>query len=402
MDKSNSDTFRGTVLELERARECVLESVNRIGCEQTGIINTFGRTLAEPIMADGNWLIFDVVLEDGYAARSTDTIGATEKNPRRLGVLAESALHGKKLQPGTVVVVRNGDAVPDGADTVIPFERAYRPHGGPEVLVLAECKSGSNIRSAGTISAKDEVIVPEGTVIGPREMSLLARLGRPGIAVRQKPRVAIVTTGADIVEIVEEMGPGQARNVARYEIVGMVLESGCEVGRLIHVRDGRIGIEKAISDSLGSDIVIIALGSGDKHDNAVAAVANLGDVRFARVHMAPGSATAFGMVEGRPVFIMPGATALESFEAVVRPALMKALGRAEIDRNRVIATLREPMRFSPGYTHQIRAITSFENGHYVTQPLAPTRPSARPNSLVIVPPNIDSLTKGDQVEVMMC
>jgi molybdopterin molybdotransferase len=160
-------------------------------------------------------------------------------------------------------------------------------------------------------------------------MAFLARLGKPGVTVSRKPRVAIITTGANVVEIVEQMEPGQVRNAARYEIVGLVLEAGCDVGRLMHIRDGRIGLERAISESLGSEVIVVALSARDKHEDAVDAVKNIGDVRFAGVTEYSNSPMAFGTVEGRPVFVIPSEAAQESFNALIRPALRKMLGRAE-------------------------------------------------------------------------
>ncbi|MCE5314743.1 MAG: molybdopterin-binding protein [Armatimonadota bacterium] len=296
MVRTDSETASGVTLDLPRARECAIESVSLIGSEQAGIINTFGKTLAESI---------------------------------------------------------------DG-----------------------------------------EEIISKGTVIGPSEMSMLARMGKPGIAVRRKPKVAVITTGADVVEIVEDIRPGQVRNVARYEIVGMVLESGCEVGRLIHVRDEASGLEKAISESLGSDAIIIALGSKDSHEIAVTALKNLGDIRFAQVRLAPGFATAFAMVEGRPAFIVPEAAALESFEALIRPALLTMLGRTAVDRKKVTATISAAVKLDSKLTHYIRALTVFEDGRYVVKPFDSHRHECL-NSLIVVGANVESVRRGDEVEVMM-
>ncbi|MEN6358125.1 MAG: molybdopterin molybdotransferase MoeA [Armatimonadota bacterium] len=398
-----SKITHGNVLELERARICVLESINETGTEQTGIINTFGRTLAEPIMRGAIRSVCDIALTDGYAAHSSDTIGASDKHPCSLGILAESISPEKVLEPGTAIVVHTGDCLPTGADTVVPSEKTYRPDGGPEVLILAEVKPACNVQSTQAHDQQDTVMITKGTVIGPGEMSLLAHLGKPGICVRRKPRVAIITTGADVVEIVEKIKPGMTRNKARYEIVGMIMEAGCDLGRLIHVRDGRIGIEKAISESLDSEIIVVSLGDKDKHEIAVNALANLGDVRFAGIHISPGLATAFGMVEGRPVFITSGSYALESFEALVRPALQKSLGRAEIDRRIVSATLGEPLRLVPGSTHYIRSNTIYKNGCYETHPITSGRVQQNNciNSIAIATPEISSLKRGDKVNIIM-
>jgi molybdopterin molybdotransferase len=399
-----SEIAYGNVIDLERARECVLESINDAGTEQAGIINAFGRTLAEYITAELNLSMCDIALIDGYALDSSDTKGATDREPRSLGILAEFMSPGKELKPGTAIIVHAGDPIPSGADTVVPFDQAFRPNYGPEVLIQNEVRQTSNIQPAGTLSCENgNMLIPSGTVIGPREMSLLAHLGRPGVCVRRRPRVAIITTGADIVEIVEEIEPGLARNRSRYEIVGMVMEAGCELGRLVHVRNGRTGIEKAVLDSLDSEVIIVSLGPRDKHESAVTAITNLGDVRFTGIHLKPGLATAFGMVEGRPVFVIASVFALESFEALIRPALLKALARIKTDRKTVSAVLNKPLGLNPGYTHYIRSSTAYQNERYETYPSSSskTRTDICADSIIIIPPQTNSLKRGDMVEVMM-
>lgn len=395
-----SEIAHGNAIELQNARESVLESIIDTGTEQAGIINAFGRTLAEPITADIDLNMHDIALVDGYALNSSDTKGATDKEPRSLGILTESACRKKKLQPSTAIVVHANDTVPEGADTIVPFDQAYRPDGGPQILLMSETQPAKNIQSAGTLPLENKVLIPQGTIIGPCEMSLLAHLGKPGISVRRKPRVAVITTGANVVEIVEDIEPGLARNRSRYEIVGMVMESGCELGRLVHVRDGRVGIEKAISDSLESEVIIVSLGMKDKHESAVNAIANLGDVRFSGIHLQPGFSTAFGVVEGRPVFVVSSTYALESFEAIIRPALLKMLVRARIDRHLVSATLCEPLSLSSGYTHYIRSNITYKDGFYETRPVvSPASQNKCVNSMIIVPPKVDSLKRGDKVNV---
>ncbi|MCE5324278.1 hypothetical protein LLG46_13325 [bacterium] len=398
-----SEITHGNVFELECARSCVLESINETGTEQAGIINTFGRTMAESIIDDASPNMRDIVLIDGYAVNSSDTVGASKKHPCSLGILTESASQRKELKSGTAIVVHHGDCMPMGADTVVPLEQAYRPDGGPEVLILAEVKPDCNIQSTTSPDQQNAILIPKGTVVGPNEMSLLAHIGRPGICVRRKPRVAIITTGADVVEIIENLEPGKIRNKARYEIVGMIMEAGCELGRLIHVKDGRIGIEKAISESLDSEIIIVSLSEKDKHEIAVNATANLGDVRFTGVHISPGLATAFGMVEGRPVFVISSANILESFEALIRPALLKSLGRIEIDRKTVSATLGKPLRLNPGHTHYIRSITTYKRGRYETRPLPSNNKQMCDfaNSIMTIHSEVDTLKRGDAVDVIM-
>lgn len=400
-----TETTRSVTQDLASARKMVRESVFTIGKEQAGIINAFGRTLADTITADAPVPAGNTAATDGYAARSSDTSGATDKDPRRLSVLADSPARISRIDTGTVVCVKVGDLLPEGADTVIERGRTYRPHDGPEIMVLAEISRGANIHPAGARVSEGEVLIEQGTFVSGKEMGLLASIGRHGICVSRKPRIAIITTGSSVIEIVEELKPGYVRNSARYQLVGMVLDSGCEIGKLIHTKEGRISLEKAICDCTSADAIIVAISSQDKHDTAVAALANVGSAYFERVHMEPGAATAFGMVEGIPVFITPQDAVLETFECIIRPGLLTLLGRSIVDRPTVQATTQLPLKLNPGYTHCIKAQTTYEDGHYITNPLLPRTPNVRPwmlpNSLIVVPPDAETVKRGETVDVMM-
>lgn len=400
-----TETRRGVVtVSLDRARGIMLDTSLPVGSEVTGIVNALGRTLAEAVATEHDVPPLATAARQGYAAIAADTVGATSESPRLLSVLASSVHPLRQITPGTVVPVGPGDPLPPGADTVIDSANAYRPTDDPQVNVMAESAPGCNVRAAGTFASAGEVVIPKGTVIASREMGLLASLGRHGVRVSRKPRISIATTGAGIVDTVEETRPGEQRNSARYALVGMVLESGCDLGGLTHIREGRVGLERAMGNGRW-DALIVALGPSDKHDLAVAALRSAGEVGFERIGCSPCSASAFGAVNGKPVFIVPSEWVLEAFEAVIRPGLLAMLGRAVLDRPSVQAKLRSTLRLNPGYRHYVRAITAFQSGDYVTKPIVPgtagARPWTQPDSLIVVPENTESVRRGDSVHVML-
>lgn len=395
-----------TKVSVQRAREIILDSTPHIGCEQAGIINAYGRTLAQTIESNIDVPSTDTAAKDGYAASSKDTCGANEKDPKPLSVLSESASsYRRDLEPGTVIKVGAGDPLPKGADIVIESGCLYRPSGGPQVLVFNENKPWTNVLPVGTFISKGEILLGSGVVISGAEMGIIASLGRHGITVSRKPRVAIITMGTAVADIVEHTEAGVVRNSVRYALVGMAMEAGCDLGRLVHVRGGRIDLEKAIRSCVSCDAIIVALSPDDKHDNAVIALANVGDVYFERVHIEPGSATAYGHVNGKPTFITSGTAILEVFEALIRPGLLNILGRSVINRPRVSSVLKSRLRLNPGYCHYIKAVTTFDQNTYNSNPLSTngtnTRPWMQPNSLIIIPQNIDAVKRGENVEVML-
>jgi|YNPNPStandDraft_1061719.scaffolds.fasta_scaffold00001_49 molybdopterin biosynthesis enzyme len=394
-----------TTVDLSRARASVLYAAHFIGDEQTGIVNAWGRTLAETIQADSEIPYCDISCVDGYAARAIDTSGASDKTPRSVSILSDSALSPpKEILPGTVVRVRNGDPLPVGADTVIRLNNTYRPNGGPELLIIAECKAGENVQRTGTWVSSGEVLIEEGTLISGLEMGLLASLGRPGVVVSRKPRVAIVTTGAMATDTANNERGCIPHNGARYALVGMVLEAGSEIGRLIHVKDGRIGLERALAECAMCDATLVALGRTDRHDAALQALGNAGSVYFERVHVEPGGATAFGTVVGRPVIVMPADSVVEVFETLARPALLRMLGRSTIDRPTVIAASLSTLKLNPGYSHIIKARLCFGPDGPTVKALSgksdDIRPWMLPNALMTIPANVDNVKRGDSVKCL--
>ena len=367
--------------------------------EQAGIINAFGRTLAQDLVADAPVPPRDGAAKTGYAVIASDTTRATRESPKSLSVLSAASPAGKRLQPGTVMRVREGDPLPEGANAVIASADSYRPEQGPEVLVFVEAEPGANVVPAGSRSPAGEVFLRQGTAIGSVEMEIIASLGKHGVPVRRKPKIAVLTTGAGVVDIVEAMKPGQARNAARYALVGMLLGSGCDLGRLIHVREGRVGLERALADCAGCDAVIVALASRDKHDTAVEALANTGTRCFDRIQIEPGGACAFGIAGDMPVFVIDGASTLEAFEAVIRPGLMMLLGRESTDRPCIKAVLDGTLKLNPGYSHFVRARAHFESGACNAKPV-PAH-SAETNSLIVIEQNVEIVKRGESVDVLL-
>ncbi len=400
-----SEAPRAGGVDVSRAHKIIEESICEVGREQAGVINAFGRTLAADVQAGNQVPCRDTAAIEGYAASALDTACASDKDPCVLSVLADRVRPDMKLLPGTLVRIHRGEQLPGGADTVIPMDHVYRPDDGPRVLVMTKSARHDNVHLAGSIIAAGDTLLRKGTVVTGREMAVLATLGSHGVEVSRKPRVGIITTGSNVVDVVEELGSGQVRNSARYALVGGVLEAGCDIGRLMHIKTGRVGIERALGECATCDAQIVALAAGERHEIAVAALANRGRVHFERVHMEPGAASAYGTVDGKPVFLTPADAIVEAFEAFIRSALLRMLAREIVHRPKVRAALRGSLRLSPGYAHFIKAATTLEEDGHAAEPLPSHRPEmrpwAQPNSLIYVPPNTEAIKRGDLVDVVM-
>lgn len=394
----NDKQYRCTV-DVNGARAIISRYMLPVELEKAGIINAFARTLAQDIVTETAVPAHNLAATAGYAVIASDTSNATRESPKSLSVLSASSPATKRLESGTTMHVNEGDLLPDGANAIVATADSYRPDQGPEVLVFVETESGANVISAGSRSPAGVVNVKQGTAIGAVEMGIIASLGIHGVPVRRKPKIAVITTGAKVVDIVEKIKPGEARNAARYALVGMLLNSGCDLGRLIHVHSGRPGLERALTACSGCDAIIVAVGSADKHDIALDALTNLGARGFDRVQIEPGGICAFGIVCDTPVFITQAEYTLEAFEAVIRPGLMMLLGREVLDRPRIKASLDSTLKLNPGYAHFLRAHIDLKSGQNIAKPL-PTH-SADVNSLIVIEQNKELIKRGENVEAII-
>jgi len=373
--------------------------------EKAGAINAFGRVLAENLLVAHNVPAADLAAAYGYAARSPDIVDASHDEPCRLSVLADSpSPHTRRLRDGTAVRVRAGDALPEQADVVLRPRSVYRPHGETELFVLKVAEAGENITRAGSERAAGDVALASGAVLGAAELALVAALGSPGVAVSRKPRVGIVTVGANVADILDQLRPGARRNSERYFLVGAILECGCDLGRILHVSDGRIGIARALRECTASDAIVVALAEGEKHECAVQALRELGNVFFERVQMEPAAASAFATVGGKPAFVIPSMAALEAWETVVRPGLMSMLGASSVARPSARATLASTLKVNAGTRQYIRATLSSSSQGLAARPLSRTERtdiSTPTDGLIVVPEDTATLARGDSADVMV-
>jgi len=395
---------------LEEAQRLVLLSVRPVGTEWAGIINALGRTLAEDVHASEDLPRFDNSAMDGYAVVAQDTAGASAENPKSFRLVGEAAVgEGPELKvaPGSAVRVMTGTAIPEGADAVVMVEDTHAE--GRLVLVTREVQPGENIRPAGEDVRAGELVLPKGTLIGPAEMGMLAAVDRHGVLVSRRPGVSVITTGDEVVDLMEPLKPGKVRNSNRYSLAGQVFSAGCELGTLLHARDDPALVRKAVESARQSDVIVIAGGiSVGQHDYVGDVLAQLGKVAFRKVAIRPGKPTAFALVEGTPVFALPGnpAGAMVSFELLVRPALLAMLGRRRPNRAVASAILAEDFRHEPGRRDFARAVASPEAGRLVARPLPRQgsgllKPMVEANCLLIVPEDVELLRAGDKAQIIL-
>ena len=397
------------MIELEEAREIVLSQVKVLPSERVNLLSSLGRSLAEDVYADFNIPGFDRTAMDGYAVISKDTHSASKKKPVVLEVIADvpAGYSTKKVvKSGKAVRIMTGAPMPQGADAVVMVEDTEKEEG--KVKVFSRVEPQENVSFAGEDVKKGELILPQGSLIRPAEVAMLASLGKKNVLVRTKPKVAILSTGDELVEVGKTLEKGEIYDSNSFGIFSQVLLSGGEPYRLGIARDKKENLLARIKEGLSYQLLILSGGVSVGDYDLVADVLKEAGVRmlFWKVAVKPGKPTFFGMRKDTLVFGLPGypVSSMVNFENLVRPAIFSMLGRRDWPRIRVKAILKKTVVSRGKRKKFIRVKLAKEGDKYVAVP-APSQQSGVLKSMVwadgflILPQEIERIEKGKEVFV---
>jgi len=390
----------------EEARSVILESVAPVGTERVETGRALGRTLAEDVSAPWPLPFCDNSAMDGYAVRADDCRG-----PVRLkitGYVPAGGTASAGVTPGCAVKIMTGAPIPAGGDAVIPFEETEE--ADDHVVLMRKVTVGQHIRFRAEDVREGDVVLQGGTPLRPAEISMLASLGKTFVPVYRKVRVAVLSTGDELIELGEPPSAGMIINSNSLAIAAAVRETGAEAVLLGIARDDLESHAEKISEGLKADALITTAGvsAGDR-DLVREVLAELGVMpRFWRVDVKPGGPTAYGMKDGKPVFSLPGnpVSALITFEAFVRPALLRMMGRKRVVRPQVKATLTGEMRKKPGKVHFLRVGIEVRGGEYFAtsagdQNTGILRTMVLADALAVLPADKTCFAAGETVGVLL-
>ncbi len=399
------------MLSLEEARWRVLEAVGTTEKVRRKILEAWGHTLAQDVIAPHPVPPFDNSAMDGYAVLASSVRDAAPESPVRLRVVEDlpaGRVSCREVGPGEAMRIMTGAPLPPGADAVVPVEDT-RAEGGT-VLVMRSAQVGENVRKAGEDVREGETVLLSGTRIGPAEMGMLASLGQPEVLCHRKAVVGIISTGDELLEPEEELRPGMIRDSNSFSLYGLVLEADAVPLRLGPVRDDPALLERTILENVDEVDVFITSGGvsvGD-YDVVKEVLQRVGEMDFWKVAMRPGKPQAFGKVRGRPLFGLPGnpVSVMVSFEMFVRPALLKMMGRREIFRPTVTAVLDTPIGRKRGRTELIRVIAEWREGRYHARVTGPQgsgilKSMILGNALAVLPEEVGRLEAGEEVTLYL-
>ncbi len=341
------------VIEFEAARALVLAHATALAGETVALGDAAGRVLAEAVRSPADVPAFDNSAMDGFAVRAADSAAGV-----RLRVVGESRAGTPAhtgVGPGEACAISTGAAMPAGADALVRVEDTRRH--GDEVELLVAIERDHDVRHAGDDVHAGDAVLAAGTRLGPAELGVLASVGRPSVLVGPRPRVALVTTGDELIALDEAMRPGAVRNSGAYVIPALVERAGGVMASVAHARDDPALIQEAIGDALAADVTVITGGmSVGRHDHVGRVLASLGvESHFAGVALRPGKPTSFGTRGATLVFGLPGnpVSSLVTFLLFARPALLALAGESP-QRARTVAVLDEPYERTPGRAHAMR------------------------------------------------
>jgi molybdopterin molybdotransferase len=359
------------MLSYEAARAKVIEIVRaRAGAPAAETIEyvrdptrALGRFLAENIVADRNYPPFDRSTRDGFALRSADAPHAGAKL-RLIGESRAGVAFPGVIEPGVCVRIMTGAAVPRGADTVVMQE--YAQIEGDAVIFDQPARAHQNYVLAGSETRAGEVVVPRGARLGYAELAMAAQVGRSFVVVSHRPRVAVLSTGDEVVPVDQPPGPFQIRNSNSISIASQVTLAGGEVVMLGNAPDEHSKLRELIKRALESDIVILSGGvSVGKYDLVEQVLRELGaEFFFDAVAIRPGRPAVFGWCRGKTTFGLPGnpVSTMVTFELLAVPAIEVLSGHKPQPMPFFKARLTHPIEQRAPLTHFLPARVAWPSG----------------------------------------
>jgi molybdopterin molybdotransferase len=399
------------MLSVEEALTAILANFRLLGLEKINFLEARGRVIGEDVFAPRNIPSADNSAMDGYAVRFADTKDASKEKPLKLKIIEDIPAGKttlKKINKGETARIMTGGIVPEGADAVISQENTHQE--GRTITIFAAAEKAENIRFAGQDVQKGELVVKKGSVLRPADIGMLAALGKTFVSVYQKPRVAVIATGDELVDITIEPPPGKIVNSNSFSLTAQVMECGAIPIMLGIARDNKTDLQAAFKAALHADVIIssggVSVGDFDFVKEIMEEVGNA--MHFWRVAMRPGKPLAFGAIEGTPLFGLPGnpVSAMVSFEQFVRPSLLKMQGHSRIFRQTVKAICQEEFQKPAGFTHFIRAIIQRKQGQYIAtttgdQGSGILKSMVAANGLIVMGENETKIEKGTEVTVQL-
>jgi molybdopterin molybdotransferase len=399
------------MITADAALQLVLDNVAGLGVERVSLREALARVLAEEIRAPRDIPGFDNSAMDGYAVRAADVAAAREDTPVRLKVLetvGAGMMPTAHVGQGEAIRTMTGAPIAAGADAIVPVERTRG--AADTVEVLAPATVGAFVRPRGEDLNRGELVIAAGKLLSAADLGMLASLNRAMVDVHRRPRVAIVATGDELVDIDQVPTGAQIVNSSAYALAAAIAEAGAEAVMLKVARDRPAEIRERLAEALAFDVVLSTGGvSVGQFDHVKQELDGLGLRQlFHGVAQKPGRPLKFGTIGGKPVFGLPGnpVSTMVCFYLYVRPALRKMGGRTDLGLPRLSVTCAAEIRIASGLTEFVRVRLERRDGELFAAPTGNQSSGvlsslSRAHALLIGPADQTMLRADDQATVLL-
>lgn len=391
----------------DEARAIIERNLPRMASETVPLNQAAWRVLAADLIAPEDHPPFPASTMDGFA------VVAEDGSPWREIIGDQHAGHvlDVEVTEGYTVRIMTGAPVPHGANAVVPVE-ATELADDHVVIHQEDVTPGANIRPVGSDVRKGDLILPAGTALGPAEIGLVANMGMNPVAVTRRPRVCVLSTGDELAEPGDPLGPGQIRDSNRFSLTAALAAEPCEITFSGKAPDRRNELERFLRERMEVDDVIVTSGGVSMGDldliKAILFDADDVTVHFRRLYLKPGKPLNFATRGETLIFGLPGnpVSSLVTFELFIRPALRLMSGALDVDRPRLRVRLEEGTPASDRIEYQRGIVTAGPDG-YLSARSTGTQQSSRlasfvgANALLIIPPRERPYEPGEEIEALM-
>ncbi len=394
------------MITYDEALQRVIESIAPLEPRETSLHEASGLVLAKPAKALWQMPRWDNSAMDGFA------ISGVPKNIEAGLTIVGASYAGHpftgKVSQGETVRITTGAALPDGADTVIPLEDVEETD--QQIFLNKNPKPGQHVRYAGEEYSAEEILIDPGTILKAGEIALLASAGIEQVCVYPRLRVAVISTGDELVELGQTPGPGQIINSNLHYIRTRLFECGCTPVCLGIGADDQKTLDQLIDQALDADLILTTGGVsvGEKDHVQATLQSRSFEKIFWKVAIKPGKPVLFGKVDGVPFLGLPGnpAATAATFELFAKPAIRRLSGHYDVFPKKRVATLTHEVTGGGKRQSFLWCALQWEkDGYQVTvsqrQGSGQNRCITTKNAILAVPTNVQSLTPGDQVEVLL-
>lgn len=411
------------MLSVEDAYQRVLGHFSPLEAEESPLMQAIGRVLAEDIYSPLDLPPMANSAMDGYAVLGKDIGGAGKETPVQLkviGLVAAGQISNQQVTHGIAIRIMTGAPIPEGADTVVPFEetdevqRRRASQTLDQIAILAGLPPGSNVRPSGEDVRNGELVLEAGTPIRAAEVGVLASLGLNSARFIRRPVVSILATGDELSPAGKPLNPGKIYDSNSFSVAASVLAAG-GIPRLLGVaQDNLEDLHAKLREADGSDLVITSAGvSKGDYDIVKDVLTARGEINFWSVRMRPAKPLAFGVItsaDGKqmPLLGLPGnpVSAIVAFEMFARPAIRRMMGLRRLERPRVEGVLTGPIHNYDGRRVYARVEVSRKDGVYYANPAGPQGSNiltsmSRANGLAVCPEDLPKKNKGETVQILM-